>query len=160
MRCPNCGAEMKEGLLYCENCGEEIHIVPDFEPELEQNIQQNLERIVQNVAHPDGAAGDEEVSGGQKKQTKELSGRVSVLSAWIALIVFCAVLFFAGIKIFQYYSPGYQIRRARQCAEEGQYERAIAYYTRAMELDISDVDLKLEIANIYFVQNDKNNYEY
>lgn len=160
MRCPNCGAEMKEGLLYCENCGEEIHIVPDFEPELEQNIRQNLDRIVQNVAHPDGAAGDETASDKQKKQTKELSGRVGVLSTWIALIVFCAVLFFAGIKIFQYYSPEYQIRRARQCTDEGQYERAVSYYTRAMELDRDDVELKLEIANIYFVQNDKNNYEY
>ena len=23
MKCPNCGAEMKEGTLYCEHCGED-----------------------------------------------------------------------------------------------------------------------------------------
>ena len=34
MKCPNCGAEMEEGKLYCEHCGEDIHIVPDFEPEV------------------------------------------------------------------------------------------------------------------------------
>ena len=33
MKCPNCGEELKEGYLYCEKCGEEIMIVPDFEPE-------------------------------------------------------------------------------------------------------------------------------
>ncbi|MGN1146214.1 MAG: zinc-ribbon domain-containing protein, partial [Acetatifactor sp.] len=39
MKCPNCGAKMPENSLYCEHCGEDIHIVPDFEPELELNIE-------------------------------------------------------------------------------------------------------------------------
>ena len=29
---------MEEGKLYCEHCGEDIHIVPDFEPEIEYNM--------------------------------------------------------------------------------------------------------------------------
>ena len=45
MKCPNCGAEMKEGTLYCEHCGEDIHIVPDFEPEIEYNMEQTLHDI-------------------------------------------------------------------------------------------------------------------
>ena len=36
---------MAEGKLYCEHCGEDIHIVPDFEPELEQTIQDILEEL-------------------------------------------------------------------------------------------------------------------
>ena len=32
MKCPLCNAEIKEGSLYCEVCGEDIHIVPDFDP--------------------------------------------------------------------------------------------------------------------------------
>ena len=35
MKCPRCGSEMKEGMLFCENCGEEIRIVQDFEPEID-----------------------------------------------------------------------------------------------------------------------------
>ena len=49
MKCPNCGAEMKEGTLYCEHCGEDIHIVPDFEPEIEYNIEQTLNDIAKEM---------------------------------------------------------------------------------------------------------------
>lgn len=35
MRCPNCGEEIKEGSLYCYECGEDIHIVPDYDPNLD-----------------------------------------------------------------------------------------------------------------------------
>ena len=34
MKCPRCGSEMKDGMLFCEHCGEEIRIVQDFEPEI------------------------------------------------------------------------------------------------------------------------------
>ena len=49
MKCPNCGAEMKEGTLYCEHCGEDIHIVPDFEPEIEYNMEQTLHDIAREM---------------------------------------------------------------------------------------------------------------
>ena len=40
---------MKDGHLYCEVCGEEIKIVPDFEPEIEYSIQETLSGIVDDV---------------------------------------------------------------------------------------------------------------
>ena len=40
MKCPNCGKELKDGKLLCEFCGDEIHIVPDFEPEIENKIEE------------------------------------------------------------------------------------------------------------------------
>ena len=40
MNCPKCGAEIEEGSLYCTVCGEDIHIVPDFESEVEQSMQE------------------------------------------------------------------------------------------------------------------------
>ena len=32
MKCSVCGAELKEGALYCEACGAEVRIVPDYNP--------------------------------------------------------------------------------------------------------------------------------
>ena len=49
MNCPKCGAKMESGKLYCPNCGEEIKIVPDFEPELEYNMEQTLHDIVKDI---------------------------------------------------------------------------------------------------------------
>lgn len=45
MICPKCGAELHDEQLYCENCGEEIHFVPDFEPEIEQSISDTLSEL-------------------------------------------------------------------------------------------------------------------
>ena len=42
MKCPNCNRELKEGQLYCEVCGEEIKMVPEFEPEIENSIEETL----------------------------------------------------------------------------------------------------------------------
>ena len=40
MICPNCGKEIPEGHMYCDNCGTEINFVPDFEPEVENEINE------------------------------------------------------------------------------------------------------------------------
>ena len=49
MKCPNCGEEMAEGKLYCEHCGEDIHIVPDFEPELERSLELTMNGILEDL---------------------------------------------------------------------------------------------------------------
>lgn len=49
MKCPNCGEEIREGMLLCEKCGEEIHIVPDFEPEIENEIEETLSEVADNI---------------------------------------------------------------------------------------------------------------
>ncbi len=149
MKCPNCGAEMKEDRLYCENCGEDIHIVPDFEPELERNIEQSLGRIVEEVTQTD------------KSDKKKVSkGKVRFLVGWgvIGVVALCLVV--GVVMLFQQFSPKYQTKKARQATTKGKYEQAIRYYTRAMELDEFNVDLKFELAEVYFLKNDKTEYEY
>ena len=37
---------MPEGRLYCEHCGQDIHVVPDFDPTLEQQISQSMQEIL------------------------------------------------------------------------------------------------------------------
>ena len=53
MRCPKCGFEMQEGQLYCEHCGMEIQIVPDFEPEIENSISETLNTLAEELTQKD-----------------------------------------------------------------------------------------------------------
>lgn len=49
MKCPKCNQELKDGQLYCEACGEEIKMVPEFEPEIENRIEETLLNVADNI---------------------------------------------------------------------------------------------------------------
>ncbi len=159
MKCPNCGAEMKEGRLYCENCGEDIHIVPDFEPELERNIEQSLGHILDDVGRQQRTS-EKSAEPDEGTRPVPLGQRVRPLALWIGMGLLVLFLAAGGVRIFQYYSPDYQTDSAQRATAAGQYERAIRYYNRAMELDRFNVDLKLELADVYFLENDRTEYEF
>lgn len=154
MKCPNCGMEMTDGTLYCEHCGEDIHIVPDFEPELEQNIQQTIQDIAEDI----GQEGD----GG--KETAEKPKPVKKRRLWHVLIGIAALMLAAaagmGIWVYHYNSEEYQVAKAVECTEEGAFEKAVACYNRALELDEGNIELQFSLAEVYFLKNNKVEYEY
>lgn len=150
MRCPNCRAEMPEGSLYCEQCGEDIHIVPDFEPEVELNIEQTISEIAEDIRE------EQEISGLDiKPRTKVRKG---TLIAGIAGIL--CLLAAGAVFIYQYHSVSCQTAWAEQCVEKEQYDRAINHYERALELSDNDVTLMFGLAEVYFLKNNKIEYEY
>ena len=50
MKCQNCGNEIEEGHLICDVCGNEIQIVPDFEPEIEEEMEETLSTLFVELA--------------------------------------------------------------------------------------------------------------
>ena len=54
MQCPNCNKELKDGYLYCEHCGYEIQMVPDFQPEVDGSILTSLREIQKEAFKEDG----------------------------------------------------------------------------------------------------------
>lgn len=160
MKCPNCGAPMKEGTLYCEKCGEEIHIVPDFEPELDDDIRQTIKSIADDIWDKDSEAAIEKVSEDRKQPGTQVQKKRKQWVIVVALIIFFGAGAAAGIYACLHYSLRYQTNRARECVESGAYEKAIRYYKRAVEIDPGDVNLKVELAETYFLKNNKIEYEY
>ena len=86
MKCPNCGAEMEEGKLYCEHCGEDIHIVPDFEPEVEYNMEQTLSDIAKEM-EPEPAEEEEPVHSESQDWDELPESHVPVLGFLIPIII-------------------------------------------------------------------------
>ena len=62
MICPKCGTEIKEGYLYCQTCGEEVIMVPDYEVEIEAGIEETISEVAGIIA--DEVASDTETGDG------------------------------------------------------------------------------------------------
>lgn len=156
MECPNCGREMTEGALYCEHCGEDIHIVPDFEPELEENIQQIIEGIREDIEEEALPNDITESESSKKSLSKRKLCQLLVL---IAVLVLASAVGM-GTWVYRYNSEEYQVSKAVQYVSLEEYEKAIACYNRALELDEDNIELRFELAEVYFLKNNKIEYEY
>lgn len=147
MKCPKCGTEMKDGQLYCEKCGEEIHIVPDFEPEIEYSIRETLSGIVEDVLEEvpgDKSEEREPVSTGKEKY-KKIILTVGIVAAGL---LFVAVGIIA-VLLYRNNSIQYQLSQAGSFLEAGNTDRAIACYSRAIELEEDNVSLRFTLAELY-----------
>ncbi|MCX4306330.1 MAG: chitobiase/beta-hexosaminidase C-terminal domain-containing protein [Acetatifactor sp.] len=154
MKCPNCGEEMAEGTLYCEHCGEDIHIVPDFEPELEADLEQSISEIMDELDQEhDGLF--EEPEPEKRFSPKKLLIRLSVLLCILFLIAAVG----AGVWVYLYNSEDYQVSQAMRYTEAGAYDKAVACYNRALELN-NDIELRFSLAEVYLLKNNKIEYEY
>lgn len=61
MKCPKCRQELKEGQLYCEFCGEEIRMVPVFEPEIENSIEETLLNVAEDISVEEEISDSEDI---------------------------------------------------------------------------------------------------
>lgn len=156
MKCPNCGKEMAEGSLYCEQCGQDIHIVPDFEPELELDIEQTIRDIVEEL-HEESASQAIPLKKGKKWKRGKWLVLTSCLILGILVTVFIVLRI---IEEYRYNSSDYQVSMAKRYVDEEQYEDAVTCYNRALELDAGNIELLFRLAEVYFLKNDKTEYEY
>ena len=65
MKCPKCGTHLKDGNLFCEVCGEEINIVPDYDPDSDLSV--NIDGVFDRTKEID----IEEVKKHEKRKPRE-----------------------------------------------------------------------------------------
>ena len=154
MKCPNCGTDMKDGDLYCEVCGEEIHIVPDFEPEIEYSITETLSGISEEVLEevPGEKAFSENDNIGFLKKKRNV--RIAVIVGLSLLLIGSAIAVSIGVQSYRNNSVQYQISQAQACVASGDAQGAIDYYNRAVELE-ENIYLRFQLAALY-EQNGQN----
>ena len=157
---------MAEGTLYCEHCGEDIHIVPDFDPELERDMEQTINGILEEL-HEDMPGTREEGAQETGMEWTEGDGEKPVRRKrhWIKVLLvflFFLLVTVSGMAwyIHNYNSEEYQTNRAAQYMEQGKYDEAIACYNRALELDAGNIELIFNLADVYLLKNNKVEYEY
>ena len=162
MKCNFCGSELKDGCLFCPSCGKDIQIVPDYNEFDDVYLNNFLNEDEDEIAKPVNII-EEETDTSQKKNTYEIKKKkqqrikmliLSISSAIIAIsiIVFCVI---NNINTRNYNSIEYQIQKAQQALDNRDYEKALSYYNRALELDVDNVDIYFAIADIYILKNDE-----
>ena len=151
MKCPNCGAWMKDGHMYCERCGREIQIVPEFEPELENSIHTTLSNVATEITAP---SGDRKRPSGEKGPWKKFhkpgknEWKAFRILLFVLLGLACLGGIVAGVRRFW---PDYQYQQARQRMEKEDYRGALAYYQRAVSLSPNSLSCLNGLSACYYM---------
>jgi len=127
MKCPNCGFEMQEGHLICENCGYEYKIVPDFEPDFDVEIEID-NNLVDVVLDEDKKINDaeNEVFESDNNDSLEPAFRNRIIMLGTIILAALLILGVAVWLILHTGSVEYQIDKAKKQAIAGNYESAIS----------------------------------
>lgn len=164
MLCPQCGVQMKEGKLYCEQCGAEIRIVPDFEPELENSIRETLSTVAEEIRPADQGEPDpkevrnrriEEDFLKENRIFRGITSRKRFLITVLGAVLMALLLILLVTVIYQNYSVAYQLGEAEGAMDAEQYEQALAYLSKARRLDAADDKLTLLEAQCYIGLGDQ-----
>lgn len=149
MICPECGREIPEGHLYCDVCGMEVRIVPDFEPEVENSITESLSGVAETLTD-DHAEEPEEGHEKQKNLFVLSLGCIFVLGLIVLVAYFSITAYF--------HSADYQIKTALTQIEEGDYETALVSLQEALDSGGNFEEIKLEMAACYDALEDEQAY--
>ena len=158
MKCPKCGHELKEGHLICEVCGEEIRIVPDFEPEIENSITETLSTLVvlqEGTGEEEILPKDVETGKSQRQKTdkpSETGKKIWVIAGLFIILVVAVVSY--GIYGYHIRTLDYQIDKAREYAASGSYTEAINCLENAYESYPDVAQILFMEADYYYLQQD------
>ncbi len=152
MKCPNCGTELEEEKLLCENCGYEVRVVPEFDIELEDTLKESISVMMEDMA-------EEELQNVQDNFEEDIKESRPVRShtknkIMIALAVLLAVSGIATLSVhlvndYRYNSFEYQYQQAVEHAAHNEYSEAVSYLERALAIHSEDLDVKFLLAKYY-----------
>ena len=158
MKCPKCGHELKEGHLICEICGEEIRIVPDFEPEIENSITETLSTlaVLQEGEDMEETLQEDEETGKSRRQKTDKSS-TSGKKIWVIaslFIIFGVAVVSYGAYAYHIQTMDYQINKAKEYAANGSYTEAITCLENAYESYPDTAQILFMEADYYYLQQD------
>lgn len=168
MKCIYCGAELKEGCIYCSKCGKEVQLVPDYNiieddylkallEEENRRSQEKLKANLQSTA-PENQNKEQTLEtvedNGSKKPSNKASNKktiiiISIIAAVCVIGIVAALLIHANVKKNQESSVDYQIEMAKDALKEKDTDAAIEYYEKALKLDKNNIEVRLALGSIY-----------
>lgn len=161
MKCPQCGQEMPDGHLLCDYCGEEIQIVPDFEPEIETEIENSITETLSALAsiqEDEMVREGAEETVGLTQEDVEGTAVFAVVKSWRPQIILGLVILFVvavisyALYAYHIHTVDYQIAKAQAYAEKGVYNQAIAWLEKAHREHPEVAEILFLEADYYYLQ--------
>ncbi len=152
MKCAKCGAELKEGCLYCSVCGHEAQMVNGYSV-LEEDY---LKALLTDEASKDTSSEETE----NQKKKAEGHHKKKKQTPWIVLGCVAAVVAVIAIGAIVYVryqnnnSYDYQIEMAEKELVDLNYEKALSYYKNALTLSPNDINARAAMAEIYLARKE------
>lgn len=169
MICPFCGNEIPDEHIYCDVCGKEFQIVPDYDYEVEEKISKSIDYIKQDVIEEKERNQSEQQFEDDEEYfleedpnllesvVKHFRGR-KVARITFFLVCVVLVLFVSGviIRTVRVNSSEYLYEHAIEAIDKGNYGQATDYLDRLLLKDSSNIEHKMLLANCYMKSE---NYE-
>lgn len=161
MKCVYCGAELRDGCLFCSHCGKEAQIVPDYNVLEDDYLKAILEE--ENSTSTKRTLTEREKQAAAKKKQEEIALKkakqkkiiiISVVAAVCVLAILIAVIVKISLDQEHAGSYEYQIGQAEQAYRNGDTEKAVSYYENALSIVPDDIDVRLILGEIFMEQKD------
>ncbi|MCD8149945.1 MAG: chitobiase/beta-hexosaminidase C-terminal domain-containing protein [Clostridiales bacterium] len=147
MVCSKCGAELKEGCVYCSKCGQEAQIVSEINI-LEDDLLLDLmdEKVSPDDetggVKPDNTPAERERLRRREEKRREKKRKKRRRTA-ILLVVILAVVLVGGVSLWKYqqnHSPEYLLTQAEEAYGQKNYKSALEYLEKLYALDEDNVE--------------------
>lgn len=156
MVCTKCGAELKDTDLFCLNCGQEVQMVPDYSP-VEELVIKNLADAQRNPIISENANEAQTTQNKKCEKKKENSklAKVHTTNFRLRYVYVCVVLVVAIVIIVVTIQKShdnsfqYQYTKAQEYIATDDYKKASEYLNRALELNSTDINARLLMADVY-----------
>ena len=151
MKCAKCGAELKEGRVYCSVCGEEAQMVPAYSV-----LEDDYLRSLLTDENPGDSKGKQKKGKRVSRKKYQISGKMPIILVCVLLAVF--IVTGVAVKLVIHFknanSYDYQMAMAVQSQSGSQYEDALKYYETALSLNPQDPAARMGMAEVCIAKKD------
>ena len=168
MKCRYCGHRIPEGELYCENCGREVRIVPDYNP-LDDMLTAQIKGEIdgdgkRNQQYPHGNRHRRQISDSERRRRKRQLARKKARQRErrrrFILLALSLLLIIAVVGIFAYRTSYIgAVNKGNKALSRNDYTTAEESFKKALAKDEKRPEAYTGLSKVYQAQDNTDKAE-